>query len=1001
MKARRRKAQLFKNPLGLQEVKGRSLPRSAQSLRKQKKLTPIERLKAAFRRRKFVFTWKKFFIWVLACLAVLIIGVSAVFAYFIRQLPNPSAIAALPVAQSTQIEDRNGNIIYSFHGDQNRVVVTNDQISDNIKNATVAIEDDTFYTNDGLSLRGILRAIYGQITRNPAAGGGSTITQQYIKNTLLNDQHTFTRKIKEAILAIEIDQRYDKKTILTGYLNQIAYGGDNYGVEAASRAYFGKSAKDLTLSEAATLAAIPNAPTYYSPYGIHLSDLFDRKKLVLDRMKAVNFITQAQEDQALKDTPNLENPNFQPQGGLLAPHFVFYVRQYLIDTVIGGDPQLAEQKLDEGGYTVVTSLDLPTQELAQQVLTTTGNNVIKKWHGSNAALTAIDPKTGQILAMAGSIDYSNSQSGEVNYAATPRQLGSSFKVFEYSTALSPGHTYAPSSVFYDLQTNFGTDSTPYKPSDYNGSCEVCGPVTMRMAIQGSLNIPAVKVTDLVGVAETIATAKKMGITTLTGDPNSYGDSLALGTGPVELVEMTNAYTAFDNAGQVHPLTPVLQIYQNNKLVRDFTKTEATQAIDPAVAGEMTSILSDNASRTYVFGANSPLVLPGRPSAAKTGTTESNKNTSTIGFTPTLAVGVWVGNDNPNQYMSKGADGIYTAAPIWHDFMTQYYASGPGKGTPAQNFVQPPGLQTITVDKLSGKLPTDQSPADQHLTDIFASWQVPKDPDNVHVKLNIDQATGKLATDLTPAADVVQQTFFTVHSERPDNPNWEGPVHDWLMKNGGGVAPPTANDDLHIEDNRPTVNFITPVDGASITGPFSMQVNPGGSEPITQVDFSIDGGSPVATVTSAPWQTTYDPSPLTAGTHVLDAKVTNNIGLTKDVQITITVVSSGAPPVVNTTVSNVVITDGVKAVNKPITITWLNPATSDLSAVNIYQSTTNDPTDLGNKIASVPTTTASSPGTYNVSVSSFQAGQTYYYILRAVNAAGVEGPSSSKYAGHVQ
>ena len=1006
MKSRKRKSPLLRNPLGLKEVQGRTLPKSAKSLRVRtplrtpnKKISFKERLQSIFRRRKFVFTWKKFFIWIGACALVFILSIAAVFAYFVRQLPNPNEISSRTVAQSTQILDRNGKLLYTFHGDENRIIIPSNQIGDNIKNATIAIEDATFYTNHGIAIKGMLRAVWGVITHNASDGGGSTITQQYIKLTLLDNSHSFTRKIKEAILALEVGSRYSKDEILAGYLNQISYGGSIHGIETASQAYFGKSAKDLTISEAATLAAIPNQPSVYSPYGNHLDALFERKKLVLERMKAVGSITQTQEDQALKDAPTLDNPNFQPQGGLVAPHFVFYVRQYLLNNVIGGDPQLAETKLDEGGYKVTTSLDLSTQQLAQQVVSSTGSDIIKKWHGTNAALTAIDPKTGQILAMVGSVDYSNSISGEINYAATPRQLGSSFKMFEYTTALSPGHTFAPSSVLYDLQTNFGTDSNPYKPTDYNGGCEICGPVTMRMALDGSLNIPAVKMTSLVGVPETIDTAKKMGITTLTEDPNNYGLSLALGTGPVQLVEMTNAYATLANGGKHEPLTPVLKIEQNGQTVRSFTTPEATQAVDPQVAYEMSNILSDNSSRAYVFGSNSPLILPGRTVAAKTGTTENNKNTSTIGFTPTLAVGVWVGNDNPNQYMSKGADGVYTAAPIWHDFLTKYYKDGPGKGTPNQDFSKPNEIQTVTVDKLSGKIPTDQSPADQRLSDIFATWQVPKDPDDVHVKLNIDSATGKLATDLTPASAITQQTFFTIHSERPDNSNWEGPVQDWLKKNGGGVAPPTQSDDLHTEENRPTVSFTSPSDGQTEAAPFLISVSPGGTRTISQVDIIVDGSITVASLHNAPWQVEYNPSQLSSGSHVFVAHVTNDIGLTKDTQITINIQSSAAGAITNG-VSNISISDGTKNPSKPITITWTNPATPDFSGVNIYQSTTpaspDGSSDLGNKI----NTTLVTGQSFLVDITNLQPGKTYYYTLRVVNGAGSEITSSTKYPGHV-
>ncbi|MBU6389626.1 transglycosylase domain-containing protein, partial [Patescibacteria group bacterium] len=545
----------MKNPLHLR--KKSSLPKSGQSIHSSSLHTrPATGKRPIFRRRRFVFTWKKLWVTLLVLIGIFVLSATAVFAFYIRELPNPRTISQPPI-QSTQILDRHGHELYTIHSDQNRTIVSGDQISKYSKEATVATEDATFYTNPGFDLRGILRALYDHLTHRGLGGGGSTITQQYVKNALLRDNsQTIDRKLKELILSIEVDQIYSKDEILTGYLNEIPYGSTAYGIEAASETYYGKHAKDLTLSEAAILAAIPQAPTYYSPYGNHLDALFNRKNYILDRMAAVGFITQAQANQAKTEAPSAANPNFKTQTDLIAPHFVFYVREKLIET-LSNDPQQAELMLDQNGYKVTTSLDPNVQEMAQGVVSKLAPNIIKRNHATNAALTAVDPKTGEVLAMVGSIDYNNSKSGNTNFADAELQPGSSFKPIVYATLFSPPNTFAPSSITYDLPTDFGGG---YKPLDFDRQFR--GPVTNRSALAGSLNIPAVKNLYLAGIDASIATARNLGITTLNQPANHYGLSLVLGSGSVTPVEMADAYAAFANGGVHNPLRPILTIEQN-------------------------------------------------------------------------------------------------------------------------------------------------------------------------------------------------------------------------------------------------------------------------------------------------------------------------------------------------------------------------------------------------------------------------------------------------------
>jgi len=1001
---RPRRKNLFGNPLSLGSNPRRSLPKSAQFVRptnsnskpdtgRKTTLRSVD-LKGGslasriFRRRKFKFSWKKFFITLGVIIVLLILGVSAAFAYYAPQLPNPHKITDRAIDQSTKIVDRNGNPIYTIHGEENRTIVTSDKINPFVKQAVVSTEDASFYKNQGFDIKGILRAaaVHLHLLKRDLSGGGSTITQQYVKNALLTDSdgkvdETIGRKLKELILSVEVERSYSKDEILTGYLNQIPYGNSAYGIESAAQIYFGKSANDLTLAQAATLTAIPNAPTYYSPYGDNLDALFERKDYILDRMVTTGYITKDQAEQAKKDSPSLDHPDFKTQANLTAPHFTFYIKEQLIK-YLGGDPQLAEQKLDTGGYTVVTSLDLPTQTMAQQVLSDMGPGVVKNYGATNACITAVDPKTGEILAMAGSIDYNNSKSGNTNFCTAGLQPGSSFKPIVYATAFGPSYHYGPGSITYDVPTDFGGG---YKPNDYD--LKFRGPITDRNALAGSLNIPAVKNLALVGVNNALNTAKSMGISTLNEGADNYGLSLVLGSGSVEPVEMADAYATFANNGQYTPLRPILKIMQGDKVIEDFTSTASKKALEPEVAYEISSVLSDANAKRPIFGSlTNNLTLPDRPVASKTGTTESFRDAWTVGYTPSIVTAVWVGNNDPGKTMAKGSDGSIVAAPIWNKFMTQYL-----KGKPVEQFVEPTTIKTMVIDKLSGKLPTDQTPEDDKVSDLFAPWQVPTANDDVHVKVKIDKASGKLATDLTPADQIDEHTFFLVHSEMPTNPNWENPVQDWAKANGGGVLPPTDSDDIHIQGNAPTISFQSPTDGATLQGPFSVTLLPGGNKSISKIDLAVDGNG-WTTLYNSPWTVKNTSSgDLLSGSHTIKAIVTNELGMTASAEIHVTISSDTNPP---GPVSGLQAQNGSKIANTPIRLSWTNPSDSDLSSVNIYLSSTADSIDLGSKIKSVNATSKSS-GSADIDSSLLTPGHTYYLIVRPVDSAGNENQSTTK------
>lgn len=979
-KAPQRKRSARLNPLALKKVSPRTLSQKRQNLTVNEKAKSfLQKLWPLNWKRRRPFSWKRFLIWTAGVIAVLFLFLAGAFAYYIGKLPNPNTITKQPT-QSTVILDRNGKSLYNFYGNQNRTLVTGDKIAPSLKQAVVATEDADFYHHHGFDIKGVLRAIYGRLTGRRAGGGGSTITQQYVKNALLTPEggvaeSSIRRKFEELILSVEVEQRYTKDEILTGYLNQIPMGSSNYGMETASENYFGKDAKDLTLSESATLAAMIQAPSYYSPYGSHTDELFARKNYVLDRMASTKAVTQAQADAAKKDGPSSENATFSKAKNFVAQHFVFYVRQKLIE-YIGGDPADAERQLDESGYTVTTSLDLDAQNMAQAILAEMGPNVVKTYRASNAALTAVDPATGEIIAMVGSIDYEDSKSGNTNFANALLQPGSSFKPFVYATAFDKDHKYSPSSITYDLVTDFGGG---YKPTDYD--LKQRGPMTNREALAQSLNIPAVKNLALAGVNNSIDTAKRLGITSLT-EPDKYGLSLVLGSGEVRPVEMAGAYAGFANGGMFNPLRPILKIVKNSKVVKDFTKTAAQKAVEPEIAYEITSILSDNGARAPIFGTHNSMTLSDRPVAAKTGTTNNNRDAWTVGYTPQISVAVWVGNNEPNKTMTSGADGSYVAAPIWKAFMEKYL-----KGKPVMPFVRPGGLTDLAVDKLSGKIPTDQSPPDQHVTDIFASWQLPAarfgadhQTDDVHIKVKVDKVTGKLANALTPPDQIEERYYFNVHSEMPDNSNWEIPVQAWAKNNGGNSPPTDTDDDQYNDGNLPTVSFVTPLNGATVNGPFNIEVSPGGLRPIKSAEFFINGVL-AGTATQAPWKVASNADSLPAGSSVIAVKVTNDLGLTRTEQVTVTKDQSDTTP--PGPVTGLTSTNGHVAAHSPIHLSWANPADIDLSKVIIYQSSS--PGSIGTAIRTI----AATPGSAgSADITGLGLG-TYYFTIHTVDATGNE------------
>lgn len=605
---------------------------------------------------------------------------SVVFLFAMTEIPEVETVHVDRLPQSTAIYDRTGEVLlWEVHGEEKRTVVPFDQISRHLKNATIAIEDDSFYAHRGVRPLAIVRAALMDIFTG-AKQGGSTITQQVVKNTLLSSERTIARKIKEFVLALKLEQIKSKDDILSLYLNSIPYGSNLYGAEAASKAFFGVSTKDLSVAQAAYLAALPKAPTYYSPHGNHRAALEERKNTILKRMRDLGFITTEEYDHA-KDEEVLFTP--PSRFGITAPHFVMYVREMLAE-------RYGEDTIEREGLKVITTLDAKLQAAGEDVVAAFVPENEKKFNASNAGLIAIDPKTGDILAMIGSRDYFDTErEGNFNITLAKRQPGSTFKPFVYATAFQKGYT--PNTVLFDVQTQFDArGGEEYMPENYDHVFR--GPVTMREALAQSINVPSVKTLYLAGIADSLKTARAVGIKSLT-DPFRYGLTLVLGGGEVSLLELTSAYGVFAQDGIRAEPRAILRIEdaQGNVLEKATIKKE--RALDESVARLINDILSDNQTRAPAFGVASPLYFPASPAggpdydvAAKTGTTNDSRDAWVIGYIPAISIGAWAGN-NDNTPMVKSVAG-FIIAPLWHEFMKQALTLYPAEQFPASPVLNP-------------------------------------------------------------------------------------------------------------------------------------------------------------------------------------------------------------------------------------------------------------------------------------------------------------------------
>ena len=814
-------------------------------------------------------------------IAILILAALVSFGLFYLwvsfSLPNPDKLLEREVAQSTRIYDREGKtVLYEVFSSARRTMVDLSQVSPYLVKATITSEDRYFYEHSGFSLKSTLRAVFIDLTRGGKVQGGSTITQQLVKNAILRPEKTFIRKFKELILAFQIEKKFTKDQILKMYFNEIPFGANAYGAEAAAQLYFSKSAVDLTLDESALLVAMLKAPTYYSPYGQNKEQLKSRRDYLLGQMENLGFISKEEHDQAKKiDTLAKIKPKKER---IIAPHFVMDIKEQLVE-------RYGQRMVEQGGLRIITTIDLKMQKIAEEAIKNNEAN-LKKYKANNAALVALDVKTGEILAMVGSKDFFDETiDGYVNVTTSARQPGSSFKPIVYSKFFEKGYT--PETILFDVETNFGPDGTgkDYIPKDYDEKER--GPLIVRKVLAGSLNIPAVKALYLTGVENVLNLAEKMGYTTFA-DRSRFGLAIVLGGAEVKLLEHTAAFGVLAREGLKKPTVSILKVEDSDGEILEEKKDNPVQweqVLDPEITRKVTSILSDNSARAFMFGEKNYLTLPDRPVVAKTGTTQNWHDAWTLGYTPSLACGVWTGNTR-NEEMKKGADGSMVAAPIWHEFMVNAT-----RKMPIENFT-PPAPDLVDKPILNGEIPAD----------------------NI---VKIDRASGKLATELTPPSFVEEKKYnkvyhsilYYVDKDNPRGPipehpandpmygRWEDAITYWARKKGIVFeTPPTEYDDLHTLANKPSLSITSPDDGFVVsTDSFLINVSTEAARGVRRVEGLIDD-IVFDTSYNFPFNLSLNTTGFSVGYHRLTARACDDIDNCAETSININLANNSAPKI---------------------------------------------------------------------------------------------------------
>lgn len=693
------------------------------------------------------------------------------FLWYGRDLPTPGKLVNAQLAQSTRIYDRNGVVLYSVYQDQNRTYVPLSEIPKQLINGTIAIEDKDFYQNSGFSVTGYLRAVRDIILLR-GISGGSTITQQLVKNVLLSSERTLPRKIKELMLAIQVDQKYTKDQILEMYLNDVPYGGTNIGVEAAAESYFGKKVKDLNLAESAFLSGLPQSPSIYSPFN-GKKYYVDRTEEVLTQMKNEGYISEKQKQQALNE---IKNKTFsQKNTSIKAPHFVMYVKQQLAE-------KFGESLVENGGLQVTTTLDYDIEKEAEKIVEAEITK-LKGFRVGNGAVIVTKPESGEILAMVGSKDYFDTENdGNFNTALANRQPGSSLKPVVYAAAFEKGYT--PSTMILDTKTDFPTDEPEhpiYTPVNYDGKYH--GPTQLRFALGNSLNIVAVKVLAKVGIKDVMQKAYDMGITNWEPTKTNLagvGLSLVLGGRETTLLDETTAYGVFANGGIKQEPVAILKVTDKKwNVMYEYKKREGQRVLSESVAFLISHILLDNNARSLAFGQSSYLNIPGKTVSVKTGTTDEKRDNWTIGYTSSFVVGVWVGNNDNSPMNQAIASGVTGASPIWNRIMSFVL-----KGKTSEQPQKPDDVIAVTVDTLGGGIPPGSRST---RSEYFMKGTEPTSTASIYQKLKLSKhQNGKLANqDEVSHGDYDTKDFIVFREEDPvstDGKNrWQEGIEAWIRE----------------------------------------------------------------------------------------------------------------------------------------------------------------------------------------------------------------------------
>lgn len=814
-----------------------------------------------------------------------IIAVLFLFIWYSRDLPSPDQ-ARRKEGFSTVILDRNNKPIYDIFVDKNRIPVVLNDIPDSLKKATIAIEDQDFYKHQGFDPKGIFRAIFRIITFQ-GIQGGSTLTQQLVKNVLLSSERSLPRKIKEFILAVQIERKYSKDEILQMYLNEAPYGGTYWGIESASQGYFGKHTKDLTLLESVVLAGLPQRPSVYSPISGKPNAFISRSEEVLRRMREDEYITQAEELELKRQLPQLKIASTSSVAR--AYHFVEYVKKQLIE-------RFGESAVEKGGFRVRTTLDAALQAQVETIV----KEEIDKLQGlkvSNGAAIVISPQTGEILSYVGSREYESEDEnfqGKFDVVSMGlRQPGSALKPITYAAAFTKGYT--PSTLIMDVETHFpgGVGSSDYIPKNYDNKFR--GPVQVRYALSNSINVPAVKMTALVGVKDILELSYAMGLSTLSPSDDNvkrFGLSLTLGGGEVKLIDLASAYGVFATGGIRNDLYSILSVTDGSgKTLYEHKSVSGKRVIPSDVSFLISDILSDNEARKDVFGTRSYLYIPGRTVAVKTGTTDDKKDNWTVGFTPAIVAAVWVGNNDNTPMDSKLASGVTGASPIWNRIMKEAL-----RKVDDEPFEKPGNVENVTIDAFGGGLPHEGKST---RSEYFIKGTEPTSISSVYKKIKLSKSdNNKLANAVEIATGSFDEKEFIVFAESDptsgtDGKNrWQEGIDAWVEKQGDSLYHPP-KDTASTDENNVVVKIKSPANQTQVdTNDFEIIAEAKALRDIKKIELYDNGNLKKSWNNNSIVESFH----FDTGVHTIKVKAYDEKGNTGETEITIGVKTS---PVVAT------------------------------------------------------------------------------------------------------